>query len=174
MAKLNGVDMSIIEGLVEQYKKNPAEGTGSWSSSVKWDNGFHVEAKVGDHAPIHVDEPKWLAGSNKGANPVEYLLSALGSCLSVGFIATTSGMGIKINSLEVEVSGQLDLNVFLGLKEGNPGFDEINAHFNVDSDADEHQIEELVAQARKLSPVKNTIQRNVHVQASLSHNKKKE
>lgn len=170
MKHLNGVDMSVIQNLVEQYKKNPDEGITKWSSSVKWNNGFHAQAEIGDHTPILIDEPNWLSGSNKGANPVELLLSALGSCMSIGFIATASGMGIQVNSLQVEVSGHLDLNVFLGLREGNSGFDEIHAHFKVDSDGEELQIEEIISQVMELSPVKNSLVRNVHVNSTFNHN----
>ncbi|WP_440108953.1 OsmC family protein [Paenibacillus sp. QZ-Y1] len=59
--------------------------------------------------------------------------------------------------------GEIDLNVFFGLKEGNSGFDEINVRFNVDSDADDAQIEKLIAKAIEISPVRNTIERNVKV-----------
>lgn len=171
MTKLNGVDMSLIENLVENYKENPEEAVAGWSSKVTWQGGFYTQAKVGECAPIHIDEPTWLSGTDKGPNPVELLLSALGGCVSVGFVATASGMGIKINSLEVNVSGQIDLKVFLGLREGNSGFDEIDVQFTVDSDADDKQIEELVAQAMKLSPVKNSLQRNVQVNSTFKRNK---
>ncbi len=163
--------MSVIQNLVEQYKKQPDEAVTNWSSTVKWNNGFHAQAEVRDHTPILVDEPNWLSGSNKGANPVELLLSALGSCMSIGFIAAASTMGIQLNSLEVEVSGDLDLKVFLGLREGNSGFDEIHAHFKVDSDGEDLQIEEIISQVMKLSPVKNSLERNVHVKSTFNHNK---
>ncbi|MGX4766707.1 OsmC family protein [Bacillus halotolerans] len=171
MTKINGVDTKVIENLVENYKKNPEEGMAGWSSSVKWKDGFYAEAQVGDHKPVLIDEPDWLSGSNKGPNPVELLLSGLGGCLSIGFIATASLMGIKVNSLEVNASGQLDLNVFLGLKEGNPGFNEINVQFTIDSDADDKQLEELVSKAMEISPVKNSLERNVQVNSTFKRNK---
>lgn len=80
-------------------------------------------------------------------------------------------MGIKVNSLEVNASGQLDLNIFLGLKEGNPGFNEVDVQFTVDSDADDKQLEELVSKAMEISPVKNSLQRNVQVNSTFKRNK---
>ncbi|MFP7321024.1 hypothetical protein [Bacillus spizizenii] len=59
----------------------------------------------------------------------------------------------EVNSLEVNASGQLDLNVFLGLKEGNPGFKKINVQFIIDSGADDKQLEELVSKAMEISPM---------------------
>ncbi|MFU7592683.1 OsmC family protein, partial [Priestia sp. RMT2NF4] len=101
----------------------------------------------------------------------ELLLSALGGCLSLAFVATASLMGIKVNSLEVNVSGQLDLTVMLGLKEGNPGFNEVDVQFTVDIDADDKQVEELVSKAMEISPVKNSLERNVQVNSTFKRNK---
>ncbi|WP_322552670.1 OsmC family protein (plasmid) [Priestia megaterium] len=79
--------------------------------------------------------------------------------------------GIKVNSLEVNASGQLDLNVMLGLKEGNPGFNEVDVQFTVDIDADDKQVEELVSKAMEISPVKNSLERNVQVNSTFKRNK---
>ncbi|MGM1021975.1 MAG: OsmC family protein [Bacillota bacterium] len=163
MSKMNGIDVNMLGSLAEKYKENPEEAITSFASTVKWKDGFYSEAEVGDYKPVPIDEPEWLSGTGKGPNPVELLLSALGACVGVGFIATASGMGIKVNSLAVDVTGDIDLNVFFGLKEGNSGFNEINVRFNVDSDADEAQVEKLVAKAIEISPVRNTIERNVKV-----------
>ncbi|WP_216700933.1 OsmC family protein [Priestia filamentosa] len=171
MTKLNGVDTKVIETLVEDYKKNPEKGIVGWSSSIKWKGGLYAEAQVGDHKPVPIDEPDWFSGSNKGQSPAELLLSALGGCLSIGFIATASLMGIKVNSLEVNVSGQLDLNVLLDLKEGNPGFNEVDVQFTVDSNANDKQLEELVSKAMEISPVKNSLERNVQVNSTFKRNK---
>ncbi|MCR8928837.1 OsmC family protein [Priestia megaterium] len=170
MTKINGIDTKVIENLVANFKKNPEDGLAGWSSSVKWKDGFNAEAQVGDHKPVPMDEPEWFSGSNKGPGPAELLLSALGGCLSLSFIATASLMGIKVNSLEVNVSGQLDLNVMLGLKEGNPGFNEVDVQFTVDSEADDKQLEELVSKAMEISPVKNSLERNVQVNSTLKRN----
>ncbi len=168
MDQLNGLDTTIIENLVNRYKVHPDEANSSWSSTVVWQSGFHVEVGIRDHETISVDEPLWLAGANSGPNPVELLLGALGSCMSIGFIATASFMGVKVHSLETKVSGDIDLQVFLGLKEGNSGFDHISVNFKVDSPADEEQIQSIISQVVKLSPVKNTIERMVSVETGLT------
>uniref|UniRef100_UPI001C92D44F OsmC family protein n=1 Tax=Paenibacillus xylanexedens TaxID=528191 RepID=UPI001C92D44F len=56
-------------------------------------------------------------------------------------------MGIKVECVEVDVSGEMDVNVLLGLKEGNGGFDEINVGLNVESEGDEAQVEQLIGKA---------------------------
>lgn len=170
MSKMNGIDVNMLGNLADKFKKNPEEAITSFASTVKWKDGFYSEAEVGEYKPVPIDEPEWLSGTGKGLNPVELLLSALGACVGVGFIATASGLGIKVYSLEVDVTGDIDLNVFFGLKEGNSGFDTINVRFQVKSDADQVQVEELIAKAIEISPVRNTIERNVKVTSSYTLN----
>ena len=50
------------------------------------------------------------------------MLGALGNCLAVGYAANASAAGVEINDLKIEVSGDLDLHTFLGLKPGHAGY----------------------------------------------------
>lgn len=164
MSQFNGIDTVIIENLVRRYQEHPDEAISSWSSTVSWQRGFQSAVAVRDFSPIAVDEPEWLAGTNHGPNAPELLLGALGACMSTVFIAIASLSELSVTSLETKVSGEIDLQVFLGLKEGNAGFDEISVHFVVDSPADDEQIATILAQVSKLSPVKNTIERAARIE----------
>lgn len=163
MNLINGVDTTAVETLAKRFREHPEEAIAPWSSTVVWQEGFHVEVAIRNHATIVVDEPEWLAGTNSGPNPVELLLGALGACLTSAFIAVASLSSVPINSLETNVSGDVDLQVFLGLKDGNAGFDQITVQFMVDSPADDEQIRQIGAQAAKISPVQNTLERVVSV-----------
>ncbi len=164
MSPLNGIETQIIESLVSRYQEHPEEAISSWSSTVLWQQGFQSTVAVRGFPPISVDEPEWLAGTNHGPNAPELLLGALGSCMATVFIAIASLSEVSIKALETKVSGEIDLQVFLGLKEGNAGFDEISVRFVVDSPADDEQIETILAQVSKLSPVKNTIERAARIE----------
>ncbi|MDA8192784.1 MAG: OsmC family protein [Thermaerobacter sp.] len=164
MSQLNGIDTKTIENLVSRYQEHPDEAISSWSSTVLWQRGFQSTVAVRGFSPIAVDEPEWLAGTNHGPNAPELLLGALGSCMSTGFIAIASLSEVSVKALETTVSGEIDLQVFLGLKEGNAGFDQISVSFVVDSPATDEQIETIIAQVSKLSPVKNTIERAARIE----------
>lgn len=118
---------------------------------------------VKDFTYIGRDEPEWLAGTNKGPNPVEYLLSALGGCLSLSFILSANNKNHEIKGLDVEVTGDVDLNILLGIKEGNPGVYNLNVTFNVDTEIEDLKIEELMHDALSISVVGNTIQSKVQI-----------
>lgn len=68
-------------------------------------------------------------------------------------------MGIKIESIESTLEGDIDLLGFLQLdKNVNPGYQGINISFKIESDASDETLQELIELAREASPVANTYQ----------------
>ncbi|WP_424190654.1 OsmC family protein [Actinokineospora sp. G85] len=114
------------------------------------------------------DEPTTLGGGDTAANPVEQLLGALGNCLAVGYAANASVAGIALNALRVDVKGDIDLRVFLGLAEGHAGFDSITATVRIDTSATPEQIAELHAKVIASSPVGHTLGTAVPVSVELA------
>lgn len=161
------VDLAKIASLVEQYKADPEAAQSFWAARTQWTGGFRTATYARQHAPIGTDEPDWLAGTDAAPNPVEHVLAALGSCLTVGFAAQAAARGINLRSLEVEVKGNVDLRVFLGLAEGHAGYNKLEVTTYIDSDADPEQLEELHKAVVSTSPVGNTLERPVELEARL-------
>ena len=112
-----------------------------------------------DLAPTYADEPEVLGGTNTAANPVEQVLGALGSCLSIGYTAGAVARGITINDLRIELIGNVDLPVFFGLKAGHAGYERITAKVHLKSDASADDIAALHADVFRTSPVGNTLEK---------------
>jgi uncharacterized OsmC-like protein len=111
---------------------------------------------------LRADEPPILAGYDEGANPVEHLLNALAACVTTSMVAHAAVRGIRIEELESELEGDLDLNGFLGLDEEVPkGFTDIRINFKVKADVDD--LEKLKC-LTAFSPVFNTLTRGVNVE----------
>lgn len=161
--KLNDVDIEKIGALIEQYKRDPSAGKSQWSTRVQWLGGFRSEAHVRNLPTVRSDEPDWLAGTDTGPNAVELVLSALGSCLAVGYAANATARGIRLDSLEIALQGDVDLPVFLGLVEGHAGYNKITAKVYVKSDASPDKLKELTEHVFKTSPVGNTIAKSVTI-----------
>ncbi|MEE9587060.1 MAG: OsmC family protein, partial [Hyphomicrobiaceae bacterium] len=132
---LNDVDLESVASLAAKIQQEPDVAATKWSAEVKWKGGFRSEAKIRDFASAVSDEPDQLGGTNTGPNPVEQVLGALGNCLAVGYAANATAAGITINDLTIELEGDLDLHTFLGLRDGNAGFNSISAKVKLDSDA---------------------------------------
>ena len=166
--ELNDVQMDSVVSLVEKIQDSPETASTVWSARVDWKGGFRSEAKVRDFSPAVSDEPDSLGGTNTGPNPVEQVLSALGNCLAVGYAANATAAGIEIKNLSIDLQGDLDLHTFLGLNEGNAGYDNIKVKVNIDSDASPEALDALHKKVTATSPVGHTLSRAVPVRIELA------
>ena len=153
-------------------KKEPELGKFRFRASNKWLEGGHCRTTIKDFygtGQVHeharpfehdADEPPVLLGEDGGANPVEYLLTALASCLTTTMIYHAASRGIRIDSLESEIEGDIDVRAFTGITDEVPkGYQEIRITFRVESDAPAEKLAELA----QFSPVFDTITRAVPV-----------
>jgi uncharacterized OsmC-like protein len=160
---VNGVNVGDVENSVKAMKENPDIAQFKFRLHNKWIDGGYNQATIGNFYGANqenshlqtfkwdADEPPLLAGKDRGANPVEHLLVALASCLTTTLIYHAAIRGIKINELESDLEGDIDLRGFLGLtNEVRRGYENIRVNFKVKTDAE--NIEKLKALS-KLSPV---------------------
>ena len=164
---INGVEIDTLMATVNAIASQPELGACHFRATNKWLNGNHNRSTVsgfyGAQQEIahkqtfmmDADEPAILAGNDEGANPVEHLLHALASCLTTSMVAHAAVRGIKIDELESEFEGDIDLRGFLGLADDVPkGYTAIRAKFRVKADpADIETLRGLAA----FSPVFNTL-----------------
>lgn len=166
--RLNDVDIEAVGGLVQAIREDPAKAQTTWAAHVTWKGGFASEARSRDFAPTQSDEPAGLGGGDTAPNPVEQLLGALGNCLAVGYAANATVGGIQLDSLRVDLKGDVDLHVFLGLAEGHAGFSGIEAKVTIESPATREELEQLHAAVVKSSPVGHTLRNAVPVDVVLA------
>ena len=167
-ATLNDVDLDAVVGLVKAIQDEPEVAATTWSAEVRWNGGFQSEARIREFAPVPSDEPVALGGADTAPNPVEQLLGVLGNCLAVGYAANASVAGIAIRDLRIELTGDLDLRAFLGLREGYAGFDGIHVAVHLDADASPDQLQQLHDTVVGTSPVGHTLARAVPVTIALA------
>jgi uncharacterized OsmC-like protein len=76
--------------------------------------------------------------------------------------------GIKIDRVESDLEGVLDLRGFLQMDESvNAGYKSIQVNFKIESDAPKEVLLELIELAKKASPVANTITKPTQVNVRL-------
>jgi uncharacterized OsmC-like protein len=167
---INNVDLDSVVGLVGAIQDEPDRADTTWGASVEWKGGFRSEATIRDFSPVPSDEPAGLGGTDTAPNPVEQLLGALGNCLAVGYAANASVAGIELRALRIDLSGELDLHTFLGLRDGHAGFSSIDARVEIDSDASPEAIRALHEKVTGTSPVGHTLTREIPVAIALATN----
>ena len=115
------------------------------------------------------DHPLQFASEDNGVTPVEYVLVALGSCITAGIAAVAQQRQIQLRSVGATIEAEMDLHGILGADpEVRNGFSDIRVSYEIDADASQKDIEALVAQSQKRSAVYDIITNptNVTVQVN--------
>ena len=61
-----------------------------------------VASLAGSGHRVTVDEPQSLGGGNAAANPVEYALTALGSCQAITYRFWAAHLGLALDDVQVD------------------------------------------------------------------------
>ena len=116
-----------------------------------------LDVSVRNHK-LKVDEPEDFGGTNKGANPIEYLFAGLAGCLNVTVHQVAKEKGVKIEKLKIDVKGILDLEGFMNKdSDKRSGFQEIKVEVDMKTDSDEETENKMLEEAEKRCPVSDTI-----------------
>jgi organic hydroperoxide reductase OsmC/OhrA len=76
MANLNGIDMNLMQGIIENVRKDPKAGMVSFRTVTNWEGGTLSQSQARKFS-ITIDEPTTFSGQDKALNPQEMMLSGL-------------------------------------------------------------------------------------------------
>jgi uncharacterized OsmC-like protein len=177
----NGVNVAALLDARNALTDAPQAADFTWRASNEWLRGTHSRTTIEqfsglgeDHEHKSVfryeaDHPEVFAAEDQAPTPVEFLLVGLSSCLTAGVAAVAQNRGIQLNSVKATIEG--DMNI-LGILGGDPevrnGFNDIRVHFDIDADANQSDIEALVAQSQKRSAVFDVVTNPSNVSVSVN------
>lgn len=174
---VNGIDVQRLGETIKQVSKDPAlarfqfrirnrwSGDGGYSKTVVQDTyGAGAERAHKQRFELEADEPEVLVGKDRAPNPVEHLLNALASCLTGAMVYHAAARGIRLEEVESEVEGDLDLRGFTGVStDVRKGYERIRVTFHVKSDAPEETLRECAL----FSPVFDSLTNGVPVDLTI-------
>ena len=167
---LNGLPKDKLTEVLESFRDPDVFNavTGPWNSRVVWQGGMRAKAYMRNHV-AEMDEPGDLTATDVAASAHEQLLSAMGSCITVGYIVNATKRGVRVHDLEIAVDGYFDnIRKWAGVEdEGNPGYGRISAKAFVRADAAEETLRDIFRLAVEGSPVTQTIQHANEVETEL-------
>lgn len=161
------IDKDGLNGLIESGKANP-QAIKTLKCKTVAEGRFRHANYIRNLEPYIVDEPPGLLGDDTAPNPSEASLAALGSCIAVGLHANAVHRGITINSLSVELEGDLNITAVWGTgdtSEKPVGFTDVRIDVQMDADCPPSEIDELIAHVCQWSPMFNTFKRPVNMVA---------
>ena len=173
----NGLNVEQMVQTVEALKNDPQLAQFEFRARNQWINGGENRSTIQDFYGAGAEdesrsepfvytngEPPILLGNNEGGNPVEYLLHALAGCVTTTTVLHATARGIPIHKLSTVLVGDIDLQGLLALDDEAPvGYKSIRIEMDIEADASDEEIEELISFARDHSPVCNTVCRPVPV-----------
>lgn len=177
---VNGVDVEKLYETMGAIRQNSDIAKFNFRAQNRWISGGHNTTTINEfdgalqthkrNQPFvfQKDEPPVLLGTDQGANPVEYLLTALAGCLTTSLVYHAAARGIKIDQVEATFAGDLDIQGFLGMSDKvRNGYESIQVKFKVKGDASEETLRELVEIAQQRSPVFDIVSHPTQVCVSL-------
>ena len=152
--KLNGIDTEALKEVMGQVSKDPALGmvkfqvTTTWKGTTRSETvvqGYEIGGqRVNRRHAFIIDEPKELLGDDTSANPQEYLMGAMNACILNTYVIAAAMKGIRLDKVELETEGELDLRGFLGLaKNVIPGYKELKYKVRLKGNGTREQYEEV-------------------------------
>jgi uncharacterized OsmC-like protein len=176
----NGVNVEALLGARDAVTDTPEIAQFHWQAKVSWINGTHSRSTVdtfyglGQHQhhkttfTFDADHPLVFASQDNGITPVEYVLVALGSCLTAGIASIAQNRKIQLRSVQATVEGDEDIQGILGADpQVRNGFTDVRVCYKIDADASDDAIKALVAQSQKRSAVYDILTNPTNVTVSV-------
>lgn len=177
----NGVNIEALRDARAAINETPELAKFEWRSSVTWVNGTHSRSDVesfyglSDEQVHHAsfsfdaDHPLQFAAEDNGITPIEFVLVALGSCLTGGIAAIASQRDIQLKTVKATLAATQDLQGILGVDpDVRNGFSGVTVNYEIDADATPAEIQALVAQSQKRSAVYDILTSPTDVTVSIS------
>ena len=173
---VNGVAVNDLFSTIDAVKATPSIAKYKFRIRNQWDTGSRNRSTVASFCganqelshprpfTLEADEPAILLGKDMAANPVEYLLHALASCLTTSMVYHASARGIRIDAVESSFEGDLDLHGFLDLNPAvRKGYQGIRVNFRISADVSDDRLQEIVQLGTGHSPVFDSLTNGVPV-----------
>jgi len=175
---INGVDTEGVVNLATKISQDENYGKFTFRANNRWINGAQSQSSIQGFIAggkentdrkepllVDADQPEFLGGQNSAPNPVEHLLHALDSCLTVTLVYHAAVQGIYLEFVETSAEGDMNARGFFGISENvDKGYRQIRVNMQVKSDAD---VETLTTLAM-YSPVYEVISRSVPIDFTLT------
>jgi putative redox protein len=139
-----------------QEIKDPLKGIGTVRADSVLKDDQLQEAKIRNFMLV-CDEPSSLGGTDKGPNPLEFFMSAVGFCENVTLARLAASAGLDFDSLETSVRGHWDRRGQGEWDGVDPAFQDFVVETRINSNAELEEIRELVRKTHMRCPMHASI-----------------
>ncbi len=152
--------------LKQQYRDDPARASITLHAQGSLTEGISCSVETGK-ALVKAGLHPATGGDGSFACSGDMLLQALAACAGVTLRSVATARGIELRGGTVYADGDLDFRGTLGVDRSAPvGFSDIRLRFELDTDASEEQISDLLATTERYCVVLQTLRTAPPVEAS--------
>jgi uncharacterized OsmC-like protein len=171
---VNNVNLSNINGFVEQGKKNRdllkkvIKLEGEWILDPSKGYQFRTElAYEKGKQVIEIDSPTWLGGNGNRLGPMAYCIAGITSCFIATFASIAASKGIRLKRLTVSSNCTINFAKTFDVAD-EPINEAVNFEVNAEAEnASRQELEEVLRLAEDRCPamysMKNVIKTNVRL-----------
>lgn len=151
----------------ERYRNDPTAGLVTLKARGSLDDGIACKVETGRALAAAGLHPA-TGGSGLELCSGDMLLEALVACAGVTLKAVSTALDIPLRGARVSAEGDLDFRGTLGVdKEAPVGFAEIRLRFDVDTDAGQDKLDQLLKLTERYCVVYQTIRNGPKVDVTL-------
>jgi uncharacterized OsmC-like protein len=157
---------SLQASLKAQYRERPQTALVT----------LRTEGRVGENITCKIESGKArieaglhpaTGGDGQSACSADMLLEALVGCAGVTLGAVATALGIPLRDAIIRAEGDLDFRGTLGVSKDVPvGFKQIRLHFDLDTDASEEQLANLIRLTERYCVVYQTLNQSPNIAVS--------
>jgi uncharacterized OsmC-like protein len=163
--------VEVIEGTRQAVSADTRNGQVVFRTQQELVGVTEVTGTTGSGHRVTVDEPAGLGGGNVAPNPVEFALAALGSCQAITYRFWAEQLGIRFDTLAVDVEGDLDVRGFFGIDPTvRPGYEQIRVTLRITGPETDERYQELQRAVDEHCPVLDLFANPVPVSLQLTIN----
>ena len=154
--------------LKERYRSEPAAGLITLTAEGRIGEGLTCNIETGK-ALVRAGLHPATGGPGTFACSGDMLLEALAACAGVTVAAVATSIGVNLRGGTVRAEGDLDFRGTLGVsKEAPVGFQQIRLRFNLDTDASEEQLADLLRLTERYCVVYQTLRQPSSIEVALN------
>ena len=152
----------VFERSATAMALRPSVGQGTARTRVTLRDGLTCDVEDGAWKLV-VDMSQKSGGDARGPDPGVYGRTALGSCLTIGYVLWGAKRGIRFTHLQVEVQGDYDSAGYHGVGDARPGYRQMRYIVTAESDAPEADVIKVLDEADAHSPYLDNFTRTIDV-----------
>ena len=167
----NTVRYFVRKGMTESSLEKDLEAAKGykWNVRVQGEKDLKARVYARNHS-FYSGQPADFGSQVDAPSAIDYLLSSLASCLTVGFKAHASRRNVIVDQIEISLKGEIN-NILYHMEiedTSNPSLKQITGTCYVSSAADESLIEEIWKICLNRSPIYQTLKKAVDIKIIFS------